>query len=60
LTLIHLHAKPGFPGLTQTLTIDPNELDAALKRDQAPAEVPVGRDAGQKSLIGATESRRER
>jgi hypothetical protein len=59
LTLIHLHAKPGHPGLTQTLTIDPNELDAALKRDQAPAEIPVGRDASQKTLKGTTESRRE-
>lgn len=39
LTLIHLDAKPGHPGLTQTLTIDPNELDAAIKRDQAPAEI---------------------
>ena len=60
LTLIHLHGKPGHPGLTQTLTIDPNELDAALKRDQAPAELPVGRDASQKTLIGTTESRREK
>ena len=33
LTLMHLHPKPGHPGLTQTLAIDPNELDAALKRD---------------------------
>ena len=39
LTVTHLHAKPGHPGLTQTLTIDPNELDAALKRDQAPAGI---------------------
>jgi hypothetical protein len=39
LTLIRLQARPGHPGLTQTLTIDPNELDAALKRDQAPAEI---------------------
>lgn len=60
LTLIHLHAKPGHPGLTQTLTIDPNELDAALKRDQAPAEIPVGRDASQKTLKGTRESRREK
>lgn len=59
MTLIHLHAKLGHPGLTQTLTIDPNELDAALMRDQAPAEVPVGRDAGEKTLKGTTESRRE-
>jgi hypothetical protein len=41
-TLIHLHAKPGHPGLTQTLTIDPNELDAALQRDEARAICPVG------------------
>lgn len=44
LTLIHLHAKPGHPGLRQTLKIDPNELDAALKRDQEPAEIPAVTD----------------
>jgi hypothetical protein len=59
-TLINLHAEPGHPGLTQMLTIDPNELDAALKRDQPPAELPVGRDASQKTLKGTTESRREK
>jgi hypothetical protein len=58
-TLIRLHAKSGQPGRSQTLTIDPNELDAALKRDQAPAEIPVGPDASQKTLKGTTESRRE-
>lgn len=35
LTLIHLPAKSGRRELTRTLTIDPNELDAALKRDVA-------------------------
>lgn len=39
LTLIQLRPEPGHPGRTQKLTIDPNELDAALKRDQAPAEI---------------------
>lgn len=39
LTLIHLPAKPGHRGLSRTLTIDPNELDAALKRDEALAIV---------------------
>jgi len=38
-TLIDLHAKPDHPGLTRTLKIDPNELDAALMRDQAPTEI---------------------
>ena len=35
LTLIHLPGESGIPGLSQVLTIDPNELDAALKRDAA-------------------------
>ena len=51
LTVIHLHANPDHPGVTQTLTIDPNELDAALVRDQAPAEVPLARDAGQETPV---------
>jgi len=33
-TVIHLHATSDNPHLTRTLTIDPNELDAALKCDQ--------------------------
>ena len=37
LTLIHLPLKRGHPGVSQTLAIDPNELDAALKRDRDPA-----------------------
>ncbi|MDH3669270.1 MAG: hypothetical protein OEN23_20340 [Paracoccaceae bacterium] len=38
-TLIYLHAKPGNPGRRQALTIDSNELDAALLRDQASAKI---------------------
>ncbi len=37
LTLIQLHEKPNRPGVRETLTIDPVELDAALKRDLAAA-----------------------
>jgi hypothetical protein len=59
LSLIHLHPKPGRPGLTQTLTVDPNELDAALERDQAPKDAPVGRDAHQETLTRATKPRQE-
>ena len=33
-TLFHLDAIPGQPGVTQTLTVDPGDLDAALKRDR--------------------------
>jgi len=55
-TRIGLHSKPGRPGVTQTLTIDPNNLDLALKRDQAPAKIPAGGDASEKSLKGTTES----
>lgn len=57
-TLIHLHAKPGQPGLTRILSIDPNELDAALRRDQAFAEIALDRDAGQGTPRGTMESRR--
>lgn len=35
LTLIHLQARSSHPGVARTLTIDPNELDAALERDRA-------------------------
>ena len=41
LTLLHLPAKSGNPGLTRTLTIDPNELEDALKRDQMLVELLV-------------------
>ncbi|MDA0229380.1 MAG: hypothetical protein O3B21_04265 [Proteobacteria bacterium] len=41
-TQIHLRLKPGH---TQILNIDPNELDAALLRDQAPAEISGGQKA---------------
>jgi hypothetical protein len=59
LTLLHLHPKPGRPDLTETLTVDPNELDAALERDRTPKDAPVGRDAHQEILIRATKPRRE-
>lgn len=45
-TLIHVHAKPGRSAVTQTVTIDPNELDAALARDRASKVIPVGPDVG--------------
>lgn len=60
LTAIHLHARADRPGLTQTLTIDPNELDAALERDQASEDAPVGRDAHQKFPIRVTKPRQEK
>ena len=33
--VIQLHSKSDRPGRTQALTIDPNQLDAALERDRA-------------------------
>jgi hypothetical protein len=59
LTVIHLRAESSNPGLARTLTIDPNELDAALQRDQALAEVPAARDASEGTLNETTESRRD-
>ena len=59
LTLLHLHAEPGSPGLTRTATIDPNELEAALVRVSAPAEAPVDRGPSQKTMAIATKFREE-
>lgn len=59
LTLIHLHARSGSPGLTRTLPIDPKELEAALERDQAATELPVDPLPGRNSLQDMLESRRE-
>ena len=44
LTVIRLHPSPDRPGATQTLSVDPNELDAALARDQAPDRRSAGSD----------------
>ena len=35
---IHLHPKTANPTLTQTMRIDPDDLEAVLRRDQAPPE----------------------
>jgi hypothetical protein len=57
LTLLHLPAKSGNSGLTRTLTIDPNELEEALKRDQVLLELPVGRDVSPTTLNQTTRMR---
>jgi hypothetical protein len=59
LTVTHLHANSGRPSFTQALTIDPNELDAALERDRASGEAPVGRDARQETLTRAKRPRQK-
>jgi len=45
LTLIYLHARPSRPGCLQALPINPDELDAALMRDQAADDNPAGVNA---------------
>jgi hypothetical protein len=42
------------------LTMDPHEPDAIPRRDPAPADIPVRRDASQKPPKGARELRRDR
>lgn len=42
-TLIHLHPTREQPGITQTMTIDPNELERALARDSDPFRTPETR-----------------
>ena len=39
-TVIHLPVKPGHPGVSRTLTIIPDDLEAALKHDAAAETVP--------------------
>lgn len=40
-TVLRLPARSGPPHLTRAMTIDPEELDAALARDQEAAEAPA-------------------
>ena len=42
LTVIHLPAASANRNLTRSLTIDPDELDVALKRDRAQAKIRAG------------------
>lgn len=58
-TLLYVPGKPGDRVLSRMLTIDPDELDAALTRDRAPADAPVTPDVGQQALKSATKSCRE-
>lgn len=60
LTLIHLHSESDSPGLTRTAAIDPNDLDAALRRDAAPAETPSEREPSQKTIAIRRRSRKEK
>lgn len=46
-SVMRLRAKAVHPGLTQSLTVDANVLDAALKRDRAPMGLTGGREAHQ-------------
>jgi len=57
LTLLHLPAKSGNSSLTRSLTIDPNDLEEALKRDQVLLELPVGRDVSPTTLNRTTRLR---
>lgn len=57
LTLMHLHAEPGHPGVERLLTVDPKELDAALERDRAFTEMPADAAAAPKTLERTTDSR---
>jgi len=50
LTQIHLHSERKYPGRLRTMTIDPNALDAALVRDQAPKVPPTTRTTAKGAL----------
>ena len=54
LTVIQLHAESAHPGRVRSPKIDPNELDAALKRDEVLSSVRA--NAIQDSLAKSRES----
>jgi hypothetical protein len=58
-TLLHVPGRPGDRVLTRVLTVDPNELDAALERDRAGAEASVDLDADRRTLTKAARQSRE-
>lgn len=49
---LHMHGKPGSTALARVLRIDPNKLDAALRRDQALAEAPADLGAHRRAKQG--------
>jgi hypothetical protein len=51
---LYLRPKSGRRDLTQTLKVDPNEPDAALKGNQAATEIATGRDVHQEILTITT------
>lgn len=57
LTMIHLPANSGEPGLSRTLTIDPDQLDAALKRDAASGTASPEREPFQEPSKAAPKPR---
>jgi hypothetical protein len=58
-TLLHVPGQPGDRVLARMLTVDPNELDAALERDRAGPEASVELDADRRTLTRATPRHRE-
>ena len=48
-TVIRLQEKSDRPGVSRILTIDPNELDEAIKRDRASMDTPPEPSLGKES-----------
>jgi hypothetical protein len=58
-TVLYVPGRPGDRVLARMLTIDPNQLDAALERDHAPAKASVSLDAHRRTLTKAARQSRE-
>lgn len=54
LTLLHLRPRDG---IQRTLTVDPGELEAALRRDRAPDETPNATEGSSQALKASTARR---
>jgi hypothetical protein len=59
LALVHLPAQVGHPGTTRTLSVDPNELDAALMRDAFAVLVGTSDAASPSAEVGGKVTREE-
>ncbi len=59
LALVHLPAQVGHPGTTRTLSVDPNELDAALTRDAFAVLVGTSDAASPSAEVGGKVTREE-
>lgn len=56
LTVLHLRSNPSRPDVRMTVTVDANELDAALERDRTPDRAAPDRAAADRQAVDSAEN----